>query len=80
MTVSPRLGSVAFDVDQNHHDAHVTMKFSLVRTVAATSGDGAAMGASGGPGSIPLGRDKQDCVSVFVAVGETAILLPPLHL
>jgi hypothetical protein len=59
-------GSVTFDVDQSHHDAHVTMKFSLVRGVGA-SGDRAGERPEQGPGSIPLGRDKQDCVSVFGA-------------
>ena len=35
-------GAVTFDVDQSHRDAHVTMKFSLVR------GREQQMGGSGG--------------------------------
>ena len=75
-------GSVTFDVDPNHHDVRVTMNFSLVRSEA--SGDRAAMRVSGppnhGPGSIPLGRDKQDCVSVLgdpvapTIINSTAVL------
>lgn len=60
-------GSVTFDLDINRTDRIYTMNFSLVPSDIRTEDGGRSTIAGPGsvppPGSIPLGRDKADCIS-----------------
>ena len=73
--LSNTTGSVTFDLDVNHKDLYFTMNFSVV-PAAPVPQDRVDQepGATAGPGSVPLGRDKSDCVSWFgAAVTPTTI-------
>jgi hypothetical protein len=61
-------GSVTFDLDINHSNPIYTMNFTLVPSDTGTEDSGrstamAELGSVPPPGSIPLGRDKADCIS-----------------
>jgi len=71
-------GSVTFDI----HAPKYTMNFSLAPSggLESEQAHGVLAGGLDGPGSVPLGRDKSNCISVFGAPAEPtngSVALPP---